>query len=292
LKKKVRKIEVLNLITKAIKTPTVSPQLKKPYNENEKGVPQGLSISNILASIYMRDLDVVFSQRENFTYFRYVDDILILCNKNDKVLLEHELNINVEELGLSINNDKNVYGYLTQEFTFLGYEFKDKSAGVRQGNVYKLEKTLIEIFTRYKYSDYSRTSEFVWSLNLVITGGIIDEKKYGWLFFYSQIDDKEMLYRLDWFIEKLFKRFNITHISKKTIKSFVKTYHEIIYNRSNSRVIPNFDKYSIQQKKDFLRSVMNYRNTNKLDDETIDRHFRRYVFKAIKKLEKDIQHIS
>ncbi|NLP52448.1 reverse transcriptase domain-containing protein [Bacillus sp. RO1] len=292
LKRRIRKKEVLNLITKSFSTPTILPSSKKPYGVNSKGVPQGLSISNILANVYMNDFDNIFTQQTNLAYFRYVDDILIICNESDKKTIETSVKEQIKALKLSINWDKNVDGFLSEEFSFLGYYFKNKVAGVKENNIYKLEKNIIEIFTRYKYSDYSRTTEFIWSLNLVITGGIIDEKKYGWLFFYSQIDDLEVLFKLDWFIEKQFKRFKITHINKKDIKRFIKTYYEIHFNRSTSKYIPNFDKYTTPQKKEFLRGVVKYKNLNKLSDETVDKNFRKYVFKAIKKLEKDIQHIS
>jgi RNA-directed DNA polymerase len=292
LKNRIRKKEIINLISKAIKTPAISPTSKKPYSVNKKGVPQGLSISNILASIYMNQLDKENSNKGNFAYFRYVDDILIICNASGKEKIEKDLKGQIENLDLSINSEKNVYGSLEDEFSFLGYRFNNRSAGVREENIYKLEKTIIEIFTRYKYSDYSRASEFVWSLNLAITGGVIDNKKYGWLFFYSQIEDRKVLFKMDWFIKKQFKRFNITNISSKSIKSFVKTYYEISFNRSNSKYIPNFDNYSIQQKREFLRSVVKKYNVIFMDDVSVDINFRRYVFKTIKKLEKDIQHIS
>jgi RNA-directed DNA polymerase len=292
LKKKIRKKEIINLITKAISTPTITSNTQKPYPYNNLGVPQGLSISNILANIYMYQLDYEYSQQNKCGYFRYVDDILIICNDKDKTMIEQNLINEITKLNLSINTDKNKYGYLHEEFTFLGYRFNNKKTGVRQENIYKLEKSIIEVFTKYKYSDYTRTSEFVWSLNLKITGGIIDAKKYGWVFFYSQIDDIETLYRLDSFILKLLKRFNIKNISPKTIKTFVKTHHEILYKRSTSKYIPNFDEYNINQKKDFLIYIVNIKNISKLNDEAIDKKFRSYVFKTIKKLEKDIQHIS
>src|SRR5699024_8549862 len=121
---------------------------------------------------------------------------------------------------------------------------------------------------------------------------IIDENKYGWLFFYSQIDDLSILYRLDWFVEKLFKRFEIQNISEKSIKKFVRTYHEILFNRSGSNYIHNFDKYEIKQKKDLLINVFNLKRLRNADDEKIDRNFRKYIFNSLKKLEQDIKHLS
>ncbi|MFA1822980.1 reverse transcriptase domain-containing protein [Virgibacillus oceani] len=292
VKRKVRKKELINLISNAIKTPTISSTTRKPYTKNKRGVPQGLSISNILANIYMNNLDRVFENQNAFAYFRYVDDVLIICNKAGKEKIESKLEKHIKNLGLTYNKDKKQYGFLSQEFSFLGYNFNNKIAGVREANIFKLETSLVEVFTRYKYSNYKRTSEFIWNLNIKITGGIIDKNKYGWLFFYSQIDDLSILYHLDWFVGKLFKRFEINNISEKNIKKFVRTYNEILYNRSASNYIPNFDEYETKQKKELLVNVFNLRYLRNADDEKVERNFRNYIFNSLKKLEQDIQHFS
>lgn len=292
LQRKIRKKELINLINKAIKTPTISSTTPKPYIENKRGVPQGLSISNILASIYLYKLDIEFNNQPYFSYFRYVDDILILCNELNKRNIESRLKKHIAEIELGFNSDKKDNGYLSEEFSFLGYNFQNKVAGIRKPNIYKLEKSLVEVFTRYKYSNFKRSSEFVWNLNLKITGGVIDEKKYGWVFFYSQIDDLSILYKLDSLVSKLFKRFEIANISMKTIKGFVRTYNEIIYNRSESNYIPNFDNYTVNQKKQLLKNVFKIKGLQNMDDGGIERYFRKYVFNTLKKLEKDIQHLS
>ena len=66
----------------AIKAPTVTLS-KKDDKQSEIGVPQGLSISDILAAIYLQDLDKYLSNIPSSLSFRYVDDILILCDFED-----------------------------------------------------------------------------------------------------------------------------------------------------------------------------------------------------------------
>jgi len=60
LKKKIRNPEIVAFIESAIKTPTV---IKSDKNDLESkiGIPQGLSISNILAEIYLINLDRTLS---------------------------------------------------------------------------------------------------------------------------------------------------------------------------------------------------------------------------------------
>jgi len=65
--------DALYLVKKAIQQVAIPKGRKNKQNEiNGKGVPQGIPISNILAQIYLDDLDTV-----NLQYFRYVDDVLI-----------------------------------------------------------------------------------------------------------------------------------------------------------------------------------------------------------------------
>lgn len=71
---------ILNLIIKAIQNPTPHRQYYKSELKNlknTKGVPQGLSISNILANIYLGSFDNTVKRKVKF-YKRYVDDILII----------------------------------------------------------------------------------------------------------------------------------------------------------------------------------------------------------------------
>ena len=111
---------VINLIEKAINTPTIPLHQKKESYDDfqiENGVPQGLSISNILAQIYLVEVDRVIDKRKYF-YRRYVDDIIIL--NHDKISdfryknIEKALNL----IKLKLNHDKTEQNYLNQNFIF------------------------------------------------------------------------------------------------------------------------------------------------------------------------------
>ncbi|WP_444684582.1 reverse transcriptase domain-containing protein [Alkalicoccus luteus] len=294
LKNKIRKKEILHLIKQAIITPTIANgnNKQKPYSKNERGVPQGLSISNTLANVYMSDLDNKYQSDSSLKYFRYVDDILILCDSSKGI--ETEINIinDLNNKGLSVNQEKNKCGHLVNDFTFLGYQFRTRKAEVQEHNIHKIEASIIEVFTKYKYSQFKRRSEFIWTLNLKITGGIIDEKKYGWVFFYSQIDRLEVLYHLDKFLQKMMKRFDINNIQESSIKSFARTFHEVYFNKANTKYIPNFDLFSEDQKRIFLNEVVKFKNVKYLSADEVNEKFKRHVFHAVKKLDKDIQHFS
>ncbi|WP_223857260.1 reverse transcriptase domain-containing protein [Acinetobacter seifertii] len=74
IKRKVRSNTFIRLINQSL-----NPKNLKDINSIE-GVPQGLSISNTLAHIYLIDIDKHFISQKDLSYFRFVDDILIFCN--------------------------------------------------------------------------------------------------------------------------------------------------------------------------------------------------------------------
>ena len=76
----VRKKEILHLLKDAISQATLAKPSGGKKSYQTKGVPQGLSISNILANIYMAPIDCKYSKKSSYKYYRYVDDILILCD--------------------------------------------------------------------------------------------------------------------------------------------------------------------------------------------------------------------
>jgi len=99
LESKVSDPAILAELTASITTPTVE---KTSENiPNRKGVPQGLSISNILAAIYLGKLDQKLQSRD-FAYFRYVDDILIFCTKEQAELIANEVIGEFKSIGLTI----------------------------------------------------------------------------------------------------------------------------------------------------------------------------------------------
>ncbi|MFZ7106250.1 MAG: reverse transcriptase/maturase family protein [Candidatus Pollutiaquabacter aromativorans] len=75
-----------------------------------KGIPQGSTISAVLSNIYLIDLDYHFSKLSKlmgFSYRRYCDDILIICNSNDSIHLLSEIRSKITDYcKLNINDSK------------------------------------------------------------------------------------------------------------------------------------------------------------------------------------------
>ncbi len=290
LKYKIRSASFLNIILNAIENDGIVFPIKKTTKRTirDVGIPEGLSISNSLANIYLMALDKKISEISGIKYYRYVDDILILCNLEEKekinLLVRKEL---CKKLKLELNKKCDEGCINENAFEYLGYHFEKDKLSVRKSSRYKLENSIEVLMARYKLSESQNKELLEWKLNLKISGCIYKNKKYGWLFFYSQINDKKLLSQLDWFVLKLLNRYNIDVIPKK----FKKTYYEIRNNLHNTKYIINFDNYSIAQKKDILTRVYK-KNIENFKEKQIDDLFENIIFKDIALLEEDIQHFS
>ena len=291
VKKKVRKVEAIHLIEEAITTETIarvgSVSAKR---KNDRGVPEGLSISNILADIYLSDLKEKVCAQFDVCFYRYVDDILILCTASQSERIkEFCTKILKSDFDLNANEKKTTSGKISEGVPFLGYMFFDNRVGIRPSAEEKLEASIEELFRMRKRQTISQ-QVFIWRLNLRITGCILDSKKYGWLFYYSQLTDLKILFHLDWLINHLFCRYGFPKLNE--IKRFVRTYYEITKNVSNSNYIINADKYSAEEKTKILSEIYEQESFDKKDFKTVDNLFKEAMFKEVQRLEYDIQNFS
>jgi len=292
VKKKIRKREILHLIENAVSRKTVAHPNRKRETAT-KGVPQGLSISNILANIYLSTVDEKYSSLHTIKYFRYVDDILIFCNPVDVSAIQAEIEQDCMVLGLTLhkkddNPTKASTGNVADGFSYLGYQFENTGVSVRKKSVDHLRASIIKLLTNYKYAKYKDIDLLLWTLNLRITGCIFNESKYGWLFFFSQIDDRSLLGSLDHFVQSQIKRFGI---HPGNLKTFMRAFHEITRNLSRTNYIPNFDTLPIDEKKQLLGDIFKVRDLPSNRQE-IENLFKKKIYKTVKDLERDLSGIS
>lgn len=287
---KIRNKNILHLISSAITNDGLIFPIKKSFKKEKRirGVPEGLSISNSLANIYLMSLDKKMKSIPKIKYFRYVDDIIILCNKNIKYDIDLIIKKEVSyKLKLEFNK-KCIQGSLSENgFEYLGYYFKNQLLSVRESSRLKLENSIESLLSKYKFAETKNEELLLWKINLKISGCIYKNKKYGWIFFYSQINDMKLLAQLDWFVLKLLKRQKINIKPKK----FKKTYYEIRNNLHNTKYIIKLDDYTFEDKKYLLEKIYK-RNIGNLDEKQINDIFENIIFKDIASLEEDIQHFS
>ncbi|MEH0760130.1 group II intron reverse transcriptase domain-containing protein [Vibrio sp. 16] len=293
LNKRLRKHpDIVRVIFSAISVPTVS-KPSKTDARNTKGVPQGLSISNILAAIYLQELDRFLKSIPNTKTYRYVDDILILCDFEEAEDISKQVISRFKKDDLEIHcpvqiPHKSMIAEIDEEFDYLGYLFHDEIVSVKKGSIEKLKSSLVSLFTSYKYSKTQSKEFLTWRLDLRITGCVFENKSKGWLFFFSEINDERILHQLDHFVAKLCKRFDVADIKTK---KFVRALKEITNRKYETRYVPNFDNATKKEKANILAKYFSF-NLKKMTDEEIHFHFHKKVAHQIKDLEADIKDFS
>ncbi len=275
------------MIQNAIETESLSYPVKEKANRHKRelGIPEGLPISNSLANIYLANLDKKYSAVSKIKYYRYVDDILILLNREHLQVVKKAIVKDLKRLWLK-TNDKNEDGEISQGFEYLGYFLSASGITVRNSSVLKVEQSLEELIIKMKKEPPEYTE---WKLNLKITEFIYGGNKYGWMFFYSQISDTILLFRLDNLIENLLVRYGVDPSAKR--KRFIRTYHEIRQALHTTSYVPNFDKYTIEDKRRVVSRVYK-QDFSKADENTVEDFFAKIISKEIRDIEKAIQAFS
>jgi hypothetical protein len=263
IKAKIKSDFFFLLIEKAITNPTVP----KKYAKGDKdtyyqylGIPQGLAISNILANIYLNDFDNKISQECEY-YYRYVDDILLVCNENKNKDLYTKIKNDLQRIGLNLNSEKTKTLKIHETFDFLGYKIGKHALSIRVESIQKHIDSLFALLCNYKrleehkeareswLTDELLTNRFQSELNERITGAISEKKKYGWLFYFSAMNDMSVLYKLNAILKSALTRiFPSSLLRKVKIKNYVKAYYAI-KNDPKSGYIEDYDNYDTMLKK-------------------------------------------
>ena len=300
LKIRIRKEGLLNLIVSAIETPTVPDGSTKSWRRVTEGVPQGLSISNILAEIVALQVDRAFVSKSNCAYFRFVDDVVILCREADAFELVGLLENSAKTAKLKLHareSSKFKEGYIATGFEFLGYRFDGNHTSVRKSSVSKLESSLARAITplrveviEKKTGDDTQVARALWRLNLLITGCIYRGSHHGWLGYYRQMDDLTLIKRLDVTLLKLRSRFKVDEALRS--KSFMKTYWVLRRGEGwNGGYVPNFDELSSGRRRELLIDLEGVHWGDE-SDLAVDKYFDRMINRQVSYLEKDVGHNS
>lgn len=211
----------LRLVMCAIKTPTVCGKPKgDDMHPTDKGLPQGLAISNLLSSVYMAEFDAFFAGKEGHISFyrRYVDDILALGNSDDDeflTLFEEK----VAELKLQLSAGKTCSGKIGERnVDYIGYVIKSKTCvSIRPKNIQSLlarVARLVCLFKQQYRNPYLRPNfvkkeeelidYYIELLNEELSGFKSEDHLYGWMPYFQSMTDIQLLYSLDSVIHRKF----------------------------------------------------------------------------------------
>ena len=280
------------LIYTAITTPTISGH--KPHRtikKNKLGLPQGLSISNILASIYMLSFDKEFGTDSADLYIRYVDDILFLNPKSAGLKTKMLKEISRRNLRLRLTTEKCKSGVIGKDtLDFIGYVITDKNhVFIRERNVTNFLSRISAMATRckeglkkeYKRPQFIKEEKdyidyYVEDFNQLISGFKYGRHLYGWLPYFQAINDVSSLYGMDRVIKNRILKDLPSELSSR-INSLVDSYYAIRRHGGGS-LVKDYDLLeNISEKKKLLMRMGRIDADKSYTEEQINLHFNSYM---------------
>lgn len=305
LRKRVKFWPALRLIEHSLVTPTVPKNTRRHRHDDyrpEKGVPQGLAISNILASIYVEDVDKPMHAM-GVTYYRYVDDVLMFGSKEAVQKGLKTLDTRLKYRGLALHDvasGKTQVAKLSTPFGYLGYTFKWPVVTVREATVERFLQSIAAKFSDYthnkarrlekfKYLTDARIAEiFLMELNERLTGAISEKKRYGWIAYFNQITDLSLLHRLDKTIAGLFSRLaDFKGVAPKDLRKLSRSHFEMKFNPEGGYV-RNYDKIvTPAERVKFLVERGRIGPLETLTDEQVNDRYEKYVAHILSAMHSD-----
>lgn len=165
LRRNIREEDVLFLIRE--NSCSVTLEEDGELTDKWTGIYQGSAISPILSNIYLMDFDNHMTQRTVF-YVRYSDDMLLLGKSREELLEEFSrIKTSLNQLGLSLNEDKTVCTTLVEGVDFLGYHFNMDGMAIPA----KAERNLEERLETMWLTSADKTTEEKLKSGLEIVGG-------------------------------------------------------------------------------------------------------------------------
>lgn len=306
LRTRIRSKHVLHLIERALKTPTVPSNYRKSdysmYSPAAVGIPQGLAISNILASIYLSGLDHRWSKRADY-YCRYVDDIIVVAPSADIDDVEAQLSTDLSGLGLCMSAGKTSKVPAVEPVEFLGYRFEASRTTVRKESAERFLGSIASMATSFRHtlekSIYTSvatrqelTNAFIEDVNERITGAIYQNKRYGWLFYYLELDDLTLLAHLDSQVSRLVRKLSRIDVKPGKLKRLLRAYHEARRNPLGG-YIRVYDRItSAQDKLAFLRVRGHLDKDRHYSESDIEALYGQVMWKNLSRLERDVGKLS
>jgi RNA-directed DNA polymerase len=306
LKKQINCKIAISLIAHALHTPTV-PQNARRINysafKQEKGIPQGLAISNILASIYMVDVDTHMRSISGLTYYRYVDDVLMYGDQKVVESAYESVRRRLSRRGLTLHgrtSPKTYIGPINRRFSYLGYDFKLPNITVRDetferflraiaAKVSDFKHNYAKRLEKHKYLNQERLVDiFFLELNEKITGAISGNKRYGWMAYFNQITDEKLLHQMDRAVASMIARVPLLAAKgNPPLKTLARSHYELKFNPRGGYIRDYDLNISVAQKLRFLDARGRVDPDVPLTDAQIIERYERYVKFVLAKMHAD-----
>ena len=219
--------QVLKLIKSFLDAVIVEEDTKgqRKYTKPSLGVPQGGSISPLLANIYLNDLDTAFATSTdspryyaNARIIRYADDFVVMARYMGKRIIGWIENVLEGKLKLKINRDKTSTVNLKQkgnQLNFLGYSFRFdndlKGRNHKYMNLFPSKKSLESIKEKIKLKT-ERGVNF--PLEMVIED--LNKTLKGWSNYFKKGYPRKVFREINHYVQIRFYRFLSNRSQRKS----------------------------------------------------------------------------
>jgi hypothetical protein len=222
----------------------------------------------------MKNLDsLMSSQGEGIFYFRYVDDILIIGPKDgitevielfiNEVTSQEKLSLTLNE-GKTYSNCESIKGVkIADEFEYLGYSLNAPKISPRKESEERMLRSFIALFCEYKKAILIAKKRknsftkiklikkiFMNRLNIKITGAISEKRRYGWIFYFIEMNDLSCLHRMDKIIKQQFLKLeSFNHTPPPELKRMARAYYSALHSPMDG-YIHNYNNFKTDEDKE------------------------------------------
>jgi hypothetical protein len=163
----------------------------------------------------------------------------MFCTPQSRADIWGAVSKNLGDLILGLNTKKSTLPdqstSLQNGIDFLGYHFSQEGASVRAASYQRFLHSVLGKITKYKHGNAVKNIDeperkkaaFIQDLNERITGAIDGRRRYGWVFFFSEVSDIGLLHQIDRIIcEALARVRGLSPEDIKQIKRVTRAYYE------------------------------------------------------------------
>ena len=237
-----------------------------------RGIPQGSAMSAVLSNIYLIDFDNWLKEQSiilDFTYRRYCDDIIIICNTTDATEINKKLVKEIEKYRVTIQSKKTEL-----------IEFKANSKGViRAFNKSKINKNKATVNSQNEQQYYKNLQYLGFDFNgqnIYIRPGSLSRyfrKMKGRIIksivmSYSDKSKKDKILK-----KQIFERYS--HLGKRNFLSYAINSSKEFYSNSKGVKKEGMNSLSIKRQLTSHFSI--------LEQCIDDKSFQRYELKLVKR---------
>jgi hypothetical protein len=238
-------------------------------------------------------------------YYRFVDDIILFNLGEDKTCLRDVIEKKANDLDLKLHSLKTVCKRDDRSFEYLGYRFELPKITIREASIVKFINSVASMITSFRNNYHVTIKKYKWidddayknifieNLNEKITGAISETKRYGWLFYFLEVNDEALFHRMDRIIDSFFDRLiEFGNKRPERLKKLSRTYFEAKYN-SYGKYIHNYNLYDTYEEKiAYLNKMGKVNPESTYSKEDIDLIYERTKQQNLSHLENDIGEIS